>query len=285
MSRKIVTLSAVLVVVLAGAAGLVHAGTSGDSVAQVEDTPTETPETPTPDAETPTADEATPGGTDTSTDDGTAEPAGDNATISVTASARESASPDTAVVRLAVVATADEADAARSQVAADFEETRAALRDFGIDDDQIRTAGFDISVMQDRPRPVETADNGSNQIRASHVFEVEVGPNQTGAVIDTALGNGTNRVTGVTFTLTEDTRQDLREQALRQAMTNARSDAEVLASSEDVTITGLKSASTADVVFVPFESSGDVATEGAATAIEPGPVEVSASVSVTYRAN
>lgn len=211
-----------------------------------------------------------------------------NASIQVTASGEVSAAPDKAVIRLAAVSTADSADAARTQVAEDVASMRAALVEMGVSDDQVRTAYFDLSPMH-----AETS-NGSEIVgyRAAHGFEIhlavesdELG-NRTGVVIDTAVQNGANRIDGVQFTLTEETRRDLREQALEEAMTNARQDADFLATASDLTITAVHSISTGDVGVQPIELGlRESAADSGATVFEPGPVTVSATVSVTYRAN
>ncbi|MFB6183344.1 MAG: SIMPL domain-containing protein [Haloarculaceae archaeon] len=252
MSRSILAVSVLLALVLVSAGGVAYANTTA-GVADADAT---------------------------TTDSGfaQAQPSRGNATVSVSATATASAPPDRAVVRLAVVATAPDAETARREVAENVSTTRAALRDLGIADDRVRTTYFDISVVQE-PGP---NDETVTRYRAAHGLEIEVDPGQAGTVVDAAVGNGTNQVESVTFTLTDRTRRQLRRQALRQAMTNARADADVIADTGGVTITGVKSASTADEV-VPFESRG-VVGGGAPTTVEPGPVTVSATVSVTYRA-
>jgi uncharacterized protein YggE len=68
-------------------------------------------------------------------------------------------------------------------------------------------------------------------------------------------------------------------------MSNARADANTIAAESNVTVQSVRSVATSEMQFYPFESqlAGGVA-EDASTVIEPGPIEVSATVSVTYRA-
>ncbi|MEF8787066.1 MAG: SIMPL domain-containing protein [Haloarculaceae archaeon] len=293
MARKSYAIGVVLVVILAGVGGIVHADTDAP-VAQTGNTPveqpTDTPAEPTatpddePPEEQPTA-EQTPA-EETPDEQTPAAPApgdtaGENATISVSASATASTAPDTVQIRAAVVATASDAETARRQVAENVSRTRTALAESGITDDQFRTRQFDIRTVRE-PRP---NDSRQTRYRAVNEFEIEVSPDRAGAVIDIAVGNGTNQINGVTFTLTDETRRDLREQALRDAMANARADANTVAAASNVTVQSVKSVSTSEMGFSPFESrlAGGVA-EDASTVIEPGPIEVSATVSVTYRA-
>lgn len=205
----------------------------------------------------------------------------ENSTISVGASAEVSAPPDRALVRVAVLATGPDADSVRSQVAENVSRMRSALRELGIEDDQVQTTSFHLSAIRDRTQ------EGQEIIgyRAEHSFEIEAGVDQAGSVIDTAVTNGANQVDGVQFTLTEETRQGLRQEALDLAVRKARSDAEVIADASGLTIVGTQSVSTGEVGFHPFDRQVGLGGGGGGTEVEPGPVSVSATVSVTYRAD
>ncbi len=284
MARKSYAVGVALVVILAGIGGIVHADTDAP-VAQTENTPVEQPtETPAEQTETPTEQTETQDESETPADPatgGAADSSGASTTISVSASATVSTAPDTVQIRGAVVATASDAETARRQVAENVSRTRLALDESGITDDQFRTTQFDIRTLRE---PRET-DSRQTRYRAINEFEIEVSPDRAGEIIDVAVGNGTNQVNGVTFTLAEETRRDLRQQALRDAMTNARTDANTIAAESNVTVQSVKSVSTSEMRFVPVERGAAIGgAEDASTAIEPGPVEVSATVSVTYRA-
>jgi hypothetical protein len=214
--------------------------------------------------------------TASATDDGTDSPV---ATIDVAASADVSSPPDVAVVRLTVVSTAPEADLARSRVAENVSAMRAALRSIGVEDDHVRTTYFHIGEIYDStPERREVVG-----YRAVHGFAIETDVDRAGEVIDTAVTNGADRIDGVEFTLSAETRRTARERALEDAMANARRDADVLANAGNLTVVGVRSVSTADVGFVPYETSAPDA-RGGSTVIEPGPVTVSVRVSVTYEA-
>ena len=211
-------------------------------------------------------------------------PAGGNdsvRTIDVSATGSTSAEPDLAVVTLAVEARADSADAAREQVAADVESMRQALRDLGIPDDAVTTTSFFVGPEYDH------REGGRELVgyRAYHAFEVESDVGQAGAVIDAAVGSGATQVQNVRFTLTEETRSELREEALSTAVSNARADAETIASASGVSLGQLHSASTANVGYprpIPYAAESAAGGDGASTVVEPGPVEVTATVQVSY---
>lgn len=205
----------------------------------------------------------------------------DARTVSVGASGTAETSPDQAVVTVAVVTTADTASAARSELAANVSRMRAALTDAGVADDQIRTQRYDIS------RNYEARDDPTAPAyRAMHAFRITVtDTDRVGAVIDTAVENGATNVDDVRFTLSTETRRELRQQALEDAMANARGQAETLAESGDLTITGVGAISTVERGYGPvaYESAA-LAAGDAGTTVESGPVSVSVQVQVTYNA-
>lgn len=204
-------------------------------------------------------------------------------TISVSAAGRAEVEPDQAVLQVAVLARGDDANAVREQLAENASRMQEALRDAGIAADQIRTVTYAIDQeyreVDGERRPVG--------FQGVHAFEIALSNvSRAGAVIDVAVSNGASQVDNVELTLSDERRREVRADALRDAMENARADAEVIAESANLTVAGVHTASTGDVSFSPVRAealSADAAGE-AATSIESGPVTVTAQVSVTYNA-
>ncbi|QIB75897.1 SIMPL domain-containing protein [Halogeometricum borinquense] len=203
-------------------------------------------------------------------------------TITVSGNGEVKAESDLAVLSVAVTATASSADEARAQVADRSETMRQALREAGVDDDAVTTSHF-------RVRPQYNHNGKERNVtgyEAVHVYSIEVSPDRAGEVLDVAVGNGANEVQHVSFTLTEEARADLRNDALNAAMDSARTDADTLASAANLSITGVQSVSTSGGHH-PIEPRVEFDTAGAnsgGTSFEPGPVTVSATVTVTYEA-
>ena len=200
-------------------------------------------------------------------------------TVTVGASATVEAAPDLAVVRVAVEATAESAEAARAAVAEDADRMRAALRDAGVPDADVSTEAFNVYPEYDY-------SGESRELvgyHAVHAYRIEAAPDRAGEVIDVAVGNGATSVAGVSFTLSEATRDELRGEALSAAVENARTDAETVASAAGTSLGDVRSISTSGdggVGPVPvYETRNDA---GGSTVVEPGTVRVSASVSVVY---
>ncbi len=105
-----------------------------------------------------------------------------------------------------------------------------------------------------------------------------------GQVIDAALDAGANQLDGVSFGLQDD--QAVRQQALRQAIAEARGKADAMADALGVELDAIISV-TEDNVFVRqpvMEAARGIALQvEAPTSVSPGEVSVSASVSIEYR--
>jgi len=236
-----------------------------------------------------------PSGSPAATGDAAVGAAPNGTTIDVSASGSASAEPDQAVLSVAVVATADSADAARERVAANASTLREALRDAGVPADAIETTSYRVSERpRTYPKPVESSAGGSTGAASSetvyeavHAFQVTVDdPERAGAVLDAAVGGGANRVQGVRYTLSEETQSELRTEAIHAAMTDAHARASAVADASGVSVTGLEHASVGysgmPVAYATAASGGDAATE---TVIDQGPVTVTVSVQATYVAS
>ncbi|WP_135806141.1 SIMPL domain-containing protein [Halorussus marinus] len=205
----------------------------------------------------------------------------DGPTIDVAASGQAQADPDRAILRVAVVATGDDANAVRERLGANASRLRAALAENGVPDDRVRTVAYTVDRRYDR----ETTTDRPRGFEGVHAFEVTLANvSRAGEIVDVAVANGADRVDSVELTLSPDRRRAVRADALRDAMANARSDAEVLAESAGLSIAGVHTVSTGDASVQPFRTEAFDADAGgeAATDIDAGPVTVSAQVAVTY---
>lgn len=203
--------------------------------------------------------------------------------IRASATGEVSAQPDQAVLQIAVVATADDAATARNRVATNATALRSTLAELGVPDDRIKTVYYNIGEAHERFKGQEPTS-----YRAAHAFKITLtDTDRVGTVIDRVVDSGANRVRGVSFTLSDETRRELRQEALRNAMERARTEAETLATSANLSIDGAASISTNDVSVVPYRVERTMVADagGASTTIESSPVNVRASVQVVYNAS
>lgn len=201
-----------------------------------------------------------------------------NSTVSVNADATVDRVPDRATVTVAAVGRGETAEAARNNLSGDADAITSALENEG--------ATVTSSRFQIRPK-YEERRGGREQAGyiAVHTVEAETSDVETaGALIDAAVDAGADRVEDVRYALSENTRQDTRKEALTTAMDNARTDAEVVAAAEGLSVGDAVTVQTGDrgrpVVYEEVAYAGDA---GGRTSIEPGDVTVDASVSVTYK--
>lgn len=224
-------------------------------------------------------------------DDAPATPAVDrptsDRTITVAASGQAQAQPDTAILRVAVEAADPEASVARNRVAQNVSSVKAALTDLGIDAAQITTTDYRIS-HDERRSPEPTKPDQPAVYRVQHVLSVQVeDTDQVGAVIDAVVDAGATNIYDVQFTLSQETRDQLRNEALTAAMVNARRQAGTLADSANLTVVSTRTVRTGGSFDGPvrYETTALAGGAAAATDVNAGPVTVRATVTVTYNAS
>jgi uncharacterized protein len=212
------------------------------------------------------------------------QPAGEPAhrVIHVSSRATVQRAPDRAVVQLAVETLAPTAGEAMTGNAATMDRVLAALRRLGVPEARIRTTRIELhpryETRRDGTPPAIVGYQAANQVMVE-LDDLDL----VGRVIDAAVGAGANRVTGVAFQL-----RDLDaayHEALRLAVARARTEAEVIADALGEPLGPPIQVSTGAVQLPPpqFRVEAmrmDVAA--AAPPVQPGELEVPATVSITY---
>lgn len=214
----------------------------------------------------------------------------DGSRIVVSGSHSIEAAPDTAQLHLSIVASGADSAAVRDQLAEDASALRQALvADGPLEPDQLRSERF--RIREDRRAEREP---DLDPYRGYHRFVVTLDSVDTvETVIDSAVEAANVEVDHVEFGLSDERRAELRDEVLREAVENARSEAELLASTEGLTIDTADSMVTDRVHVqtsrspVVMESAHATATPtaGARTSIDVGDVTVTAAVRVTYSAS
>lgn len=223
----------------------------------------------------------------------------DDRVIVVSNSGETKGEPDLAVLDVGVEARGDSAGAVRDELSTRSAELRQALLDFGLEEDAITTNRFDITERVDRQQMEEDGVRPDSEAaraeytyyQGQHSFTVEVSAiDDVGAVIDTAVDGGADQVGQVTFTLSDQKRAELREQALRTAIEGARSEAETIADEIGASVVEATVIDASDGQVSPVRRevayAGDAATEAPQatpmTSIESGEVTVQAHVRIEF---
>ena len=204
-------------------------------------------------------------------------------TVTVTGSAEMQAAPDRAVIEASVEATGDSSAAVRDALSTRSDTLRQALRNAGLDDDQLTTGRFAIRPEYDRREP--GAESEPTGYEGTHTITIEVNDvDATGDVIDTAIDGGADSIGRIEYTLAESTRDSLREDALNAAVDTARDEAAVLAARVDSQVVSVQRLNAAGGGLSPtYERYAAEDAAGGSTELQPDDVTVSASVEATYR--
>jgi uncharacterized protein len=195
-----------------------------------------------------------------------------------------SAKPDRAEINIGLSTRALSAEAAAAQNATESTRLIAAIKQTLASGGQVKTSGYSLAPQYDYQNgkaPRLTGYEATNSV----IVTVDQLP-LLGKVIDAATSSGANNINGITFTLRDSTA--IREQALTEAATRARANAEALAKALGVQVVGVLEAEPSEVPIVRprpvlFAGAAMAAAKQQATPVEPGDLDIHATVTVTLQ--
>jgi uncharacterized protein YggE len=196
--------------------------------------------------------------------------------------------PNEALVSVSVVKSSTTAEEATSSNAAATLDVIKALNGIGISNSSIETQGYTLSTdyadcySSCIPQITGYTVTNSLQVNITSASPSQLGL-EAGRVIDTTVAAGANQIS-LTFSETNSILTELINGALQQAVASAYGQAQVMASSLGVNITGVLSASEGSS-YTPYYGSQIVyaaALNTVSTPILPGTQSMSVSVQVVY---
>jgi uncharacterized protein YggE len=193
--------------------------------------------------------------------------------------------PDRAQVTFAVQTENIDVKLAQAENADKMARVHDALIAAGIPKDALKTTGYNIyPVYEDSTgllKPKIKTYQVTNRLTVT-LHNVS----RTGDIIDMAVANGINEADSIQFMLSDEKQQELRTEALKEAVSRAKSDADTISAAMGTTITGIQRAETGSayspVYFQNYALDGASAKSAAATPIQSGDITVSATVTITY---
>jgi uncharacterized protein YggE len=199
--------------------------------------------------------------------------------VRVTGEASVSAKPDQAEINIGVVTQAPTADDAATQNAKQSTAVIGSLRDILGQAADIKTVNYSLTPIQRYPNnggsPTITGYSATNTV---HVITQSL--SVVGKIIDTVTKSGANQIQGILFTLHDD--RPVRAQAMRDAAQQARASGDALAAALGLHVVRVVSAETSQPVTVrPYEMAAMARVAAAPTPVEPGSVDVRATVVLT----
>ncbi len=201
-------------------------------------------------------------------------------TLQVTGQGTVSASPDQAILLLAVQTQAITAAQATSDNAATMSSVMQALVNAGISNSAIQTVSYSLTPVYENKQDQTAPPTILGYVARNGIQVTITDFSLVGKVLDVAVKAGVNEVQGVTFTLSPSALSTIERQASQLAIADADANAKAVASSLGVTLVGPISVSPAYTFQPRFEG---LITAAAQTPIQPGSLQVTANVQITYQ--
>ncbi len=219
---------------------------------------------------------------------GCASAATDTATehvIQTTATGNVIGVPDRAQVTFSVQTENTDVRTAQAENAGKMAKVHDALIAAGIPRDGLKTTGYNIYPVYEESTGLLSPKIKTYRVTNSLTVTLH-NVSQTGDVIDTAVANGINQADSIQFMLSDEQAQVLRTEALKEAVTRARADADTVSAAMGTTITGVQKAEIGSgytpVYFQNYALDSSAPRAASTTPIQSGDITVSASVTITY---
>lgn len=187
--------------------------------------------------------------------------------------------PDTATLSVSIEAhDRDDADAVVEELAVRGDQLVEDLTAFGIPEDDITTTRYSLRESSRRSR-----------YEGHHRFGIEIDdPDSVGEVIDLVADSEADGIRSVDFTVSEEKREELYDEAVQRAVDDAREEAALYTAAAGVSLGEPVSIETPQTGVSPFSrtfslSVAEAATDDApSTELQQGDVSVTAQVTIEY---
>jgi uncharacterized protein YggE len=195
--------------------------------------------------------------------------------------ASASAKPDQVRIQIGVVTQASTAAEAGAQNAKQSSAVISDLKQQAGPSAQIQTSNYSIYPMYTNPRPGGKPSISGYQ--ANNTVEIKLNDvGDAGKVIDAATKSGANQIQGIHFSMRDE--QKLRAEALAKAAVQARANVQALAAAMGLRVIRLvriEDGEPVRVIPVRAEMMMMKSADAPQTPVEPGEVQVRATVTVT----
>lgn len=142
-------------------------------------------------------------------------------------SSSRSVAPDQLMISFGVETTKKTAKESQEENASKVSAIKASVRELGLDDSEIKTSYFSVDAMkEDSGLPLLKITS----FKTTHLLTLKVTDLEKGGdILDAITNAGANRIDRVSFTLKDETRNELQIQMLKLAAEDARHRAESIA--------------------------------------------------------
>ena len=210
-----------------------------------------------------------------------------NGIISVQGNGKASSEPNTVLISLEIIVEGEDLDDASSESSKIYRSLTSSFKRIGIEEENIETNYYNVNPMYAYPENESPRIDGYRVVHAINVKSTvknydELGK-ESGKIVDTAIRAGVISVGNIQFVLDEESEEKLQEEALRDAIQNAKRKGEYMANELDIKLGEVKSVSEGayttnpDMMSLRFAAEADFAPS-----FSPKDYEVTASVSVIF---
>jgi uncharacterized protein len=200
--------------------------------------------------------------------------------LTASGNAKATAVPDEAMLSVSVETTANDAKASQQENARIAGAVISAIKAQGVEEKDVKTSSYNVYA------DYSYAESGRKfeGYKATNTVQVTVRDvSKVGSVIDAASNAGANRIDSVQFRLSGEASDKVRSAVLADAALKAREKAAVMASASGVKLGRVKSVSESSPVIYPvYADAKAMVAEAASTPVQPGEVDVSATVTLVY---
>ncbi len=210
-------------------------------------------------------------------------PAPPQRTLTVTGTGTVKLTPDVAYINIGVhteMPTASEAMASNNN---QTQQVIDALKNAGVDPKDIQTTNFSI-YPNNQVDPQTGKQIGTTYVVDNTVYVTIHQIDKLGSILDATVTAGANSVNSIQFDVAD--KSQAIQQAHDQAIKDARSQAQAIASAAGVSLGNLQTLSFYDNVPTPmmdaFGKGGGVAAASPAVPINPGQMTLMVTVNMTY---
>jgi hypothetical protein len=205
-------------------------------------------------------------------------------TLSVAGSGQAYLAPDIAYIYIGVHTEKLTAAEAVAENTTQTQTVIEAIKDFGIDEKDVRTTNFSIWPM-DKYDPLSGTPTGEKTYAVDNTVYVTVRElDKLGDLLDTVVQAGANTVNSVQFDVAD--KDEALKTARAEAVKDAQAKAQELADASGVSLGELQSIGFSDSMPYPVfdgKGGGGAAVEAAAVPIQPGQLTFTVTVNVTYQ--
>jgi len=203
--------------------------------------------------------------------------------ITVVGVGKASGAPDVANISVGVETQADTVQQAVADNKAKMTLLLDALKALGVADKDIQTSNYSVyTERQSVPSPEGKGAVGPTIFHVNNQVNVTVRDvNKLGDALDKTVAAGANNIYGISFSVDDPTK--LQADARTEAIADAKARAESLAKLAGVTLGDVVSVSEVIGSSVPmYDARAAMGMGGGGTPVQPGELEVSMSIQVTF---